>query len=172
MLLIDIRSTNASTAQFISNRSRLHVKLFKSTCRSSGTTTPDQTTTTTKSERVEMNESNESKCIFRARPEYFLRSIDPVRRLLLSTCGIGSHPLCFWHIFCRTMRFTALFLLSASATGAAFVPPTGYGTSVPHGESALAAKRDLLRSIFRRPSRLAAKVSSVLFFYLCPSLAS
>ena len=79
MLLIDIRSTNASTAQFISNRSRLHVKLFRSTCRSSGTTTPDQTTTTTKSERVEMNESNESKCIFR--PEYFLRSIDPVRRL-------------------------------------------------------------------------------------------
>jgi len=55
------------------------------------------------------------------------------------------------------MKFTALFLLSASATGAAFVPPTGYGTSVPHSESALAAKRDLLRSIFRRPSRLAAK---------------
>lgn len=86
MLLIGIRSTNASTAQFISNRSRLHVKLFRSTCRSSGTTTPDQTTTTTttKSERVEMNESNESnesKCIFRARPEYFLRSIDPVCRL-------------------------------------------------------------------------------------------
>ena len=173
MLLIDIRSTNASTAQFISNRSRLHVKLFKSTCRSSGTTTPDQTTTTTKSERVEMNESNESKCIFRARPEYFLSSIDVLTQCVGYTCGIGSHPLCFWHIFCyRTMKFTALFLLSASATGAAFVPPTGYGTSVPHGESALAAKRDLLRSIFRRPSRLAAKVSSVLFFYLCPSLAS
>lgn len=107
------------------------------------------------------------------RPQYFLRSIGLGQGY--STCGIhciGSHPFCCWHIFCyRTMRFTALFFLSASATGAAFVPPTGYGASVPHGESALAAKRDLLRSIFRRPSRLAAKVSSVLFFYLCPSLA-
>jgi hypothetical protein len=79
----------------------------------------------------------------------------------------------FWHIFYllpATMRFTALFLLSASATGAAFVPPTGYGVSVPHGESALAAKRDFLRSIFHRPSRLAAKVSQFSsLFYLCPT---
>jgi len=72
----------------------------------------------------------------------------------------------------RTMRFTAFVLLSASATVAAFAPPTGYGPSVPHGESALAAKRDFLRSIFRRPSRLAAKVSWVrVFTYALVALA-
>ena len=54
---------------------------------------------------------------------------------------------------------TALLVLNAAATAVGFAPPAGHGTSAVRGEAALGAKRDFLRRIFRRPSRLAAKVS-------------
>ena len=63
------------------------------------------------------------------------------------------------------MRFiTALLVLNAAATAVAFAPPAGHGTSGVRGEAALGAKRDFLRRIFRRPSRLAAKVRMIFFF--------
>ena len=62
------------------------------------------------------------------------------------------------------MRFiTALLVLNAAATAVAFAPPAGHGTSGVRGEAALGAKRDFLRRIFRRPSRLAAKVRMIFF---------
>ena len=59
------------------------------------------------------------------------------------------------------MKLAIAALLATTAVG--FAPPAGQGTSGVRGEAALGAKRDFLRRIFRRPSRLAAKVRQRFF---------
>ena len=87
------------------------------------------------------------------------------RNILQRYCTPRSFSSADRHTFSTNkMRFiTALLVLNAAATAVAFAPPAGHGTSGVRGEAALGAKRDFLRRIFRRPSRLAAKVRMIFF---------
>ena len=87
-----------------------------------------------------------------------IKEIERYAALLASSLHRTSHTF-----FIKMRLITALLVLNAAATAVGFAPPAGHGTSAVRGDAALGAKRDFLRRIFRRPSRLAAKVRKDLF---------